>query len=189
MLAHRLSTLPRAPAKLSRKLATDDDIEVAGPILQKSDRLDTATLVETASTKTQQHLLAISRRSSLDERITDVLVERGDKPVVLSTANNPGARFSDAGFNTLVTRSKGDDELAASVGLRRDIPRQHLMRLLVQASHAVRTKLETANPAIAAADLPPLKWSSLKYYFDRGGYGDGQEEAYGGRDRCQASAG
>ncbi len=150
-LAHRLSRLPRAPAKLSRQLATDDDIEVAGPILQNSDHLDTATLVETASTKTQQHLLAISRRSSLDERVTDVLVERGDKPVVLSTANNPGARFSDAGFNTLVTRSKGDDELAASVGLRRDIPRQHLMRLLVQASHAVRTKLETANPAIAAA--------------------------------------
>ena len=39
------------------------------------------------------------------------------------------------------------------------------------------------------ADLPPLKWSSLKYYFDRGGNGDGQEEAYGGRDRCKASAG
>ncbi len=38
-------------------------------------------------------------------------------------------------------------------------------------------------------DLPPLKWSSLKYNFDRGGCGDGQEEAYGGRDRCEASAG
>lgn len=149
VLAHRLSTLPRAPTKLSRKLAADDDIEVAGPILQRSERLDTATLLETANTKTQQHLLAISRRSSLDEAVTDVLVERGDKPVVLSTANNPGARFSDAGYTTLVTRSAGDDELAASVGLRSDIPRQHLMRLMVQASHAVRTKLETANPAMA----------------------------------------
>jgi hypothetical protein len=28
-------------------------------------------------------------------------------------------------------------------------------------------------------DLPPLKWSSLMYVFDRGGYGDGKEEAYG----------
>ncbi len=33
------------------------------------------------------------------------------------------------------------------VGLRRDIPRQHLMRLLVKASHTVRVKLEAANPA------------------------------------------
>ena len=39
------------------------------------------------------------------------------------------------------------------------------------------------------ADLPPLKWSSLKYDFDGGGYRDGEEEAYGGRDRCEASAG
>jgi hypothetical protein len=28
-------------------------------------------------------------------------------------------------------------------------------------------------------DLPPLKWSSLKYDFGRGGYGDGKEAAYG----------
>jgi len=34
------------------------------------------------------------------------------------------------------------------------------------------------NPS-AYVDLPPLKWSSLMYVFDRGGYGDGKEEAYG----------
>ena len=148
-LARRLSILPRAPVRFSRQLAADDDIDVAGPILQNSEHLDTAALVATASTKTQQHLLAISRRSWLEEAVTDVLVERGDQPVVLSTANNPAARFSDAGYNTLVRRSEGDDELAASVGLRPDIPRQHLMRLLVQASRAVRVKLEAANPEMS----------------------------------------
>jgi uncharacterized protein (DUF2336 family) len=148
-LAHRVSTLSRAPVKLTRQLADDDDIAVAGPILQNSGHLDTATLIRTASTKTQQHLLAISRRSSLDEAVTTVLVERGNKPVILSTANNAGARFSDAGYHTLVTRSEGDDELSTTVGLRADIPRQHLMRLLVQASHAARVKLEAANPAMA----------------------------------------
>ena len=86
---------------------------------------------------------------ALDEALTDVLVERGDKSVVLSTAGNPGARFSDRGYATLTTRSEGDDELAACVGLRRDIPRPHLLRLLVRASHAVRQKLEAANPSMA----------------------------------------
>lgn len=62
VLADRLSRLPRAPVKLSRQLAAYNEIDVAGPILQNSVRLDTATLVKTASTKTQQHLLAISRR-------------------------------------------------------------------------------------------------------------------------------
>ena len=149
-LAKRLAREPRAPIKISRFLASDDAIDVARPVLEHSQRLDSDTLMATARTKSQQHLLAISRRNSLDEALTDVLVERGDKSVVLSTAGNPGARFSDNGYARLTTRSEGDDELAACVGLRRDIPRHHLMRLLVKASHTVRQKLEAANPSMSA---------------------------------------
>lgn len=149
VLAKRLAKEPRAPLKISRFLASDDAIDVAGPVLEQSHRLDSDTLLATARTKSQQHLLAISRRSSLDEALTDVLVERGDKSVVLSAAGNPGARFSDHGYAKLTTRSEGDDELASCVGLRRDIPRPHLLRLLVRASHAVRQKLEAANPSMA----------------------------------------
>ncbi len=149
VLAKRLAKDPRAPAKISRFLASHDAIDVAGPVLEQSLQLDSDTLLATARSKSQQHLFAISRRSSLDEALTDVLVERGDKSVVLSAAGNPGARFSDNGFTKLTLRSEGDDELAACVGLRRDIPRQHMMRLLVRASHAVRRKLEAANPSMA----------------------------------------
>ncbi|HEY1472749.1 MAG TPA: DUF2336 domain-containing protein [Pseudolabrys sp.] len=148
VLAKRLANTPRAPFRISRHLASDDKIEVAGPVLEKSQALDSQTLVAAAQSKSQKHLLAISRRAELDEAVTDVLVERGDKPVVLSAAANPKARFSDKGYSTLVNRSEGDDEIATSVALRRDIPRQHLMRLLVKASHIVRVKLEAANPAM-----------------------------------------
>jgi uncharacterized protein (DUF2336 family) len=148
-LAKRLAKEPRAPTAISRILACDDEIGVAGPMLEQSQRLDNNTLVTAARTKSQQHLLAISRRSSLDEAVTDVLVERGDKSVVLSTVGNPTARFSNGGYETLVSRSEGDDEIATSVGLRRDIPRQHLLRLVVRASDAVRRKLEADNPLTA----------------------------------------
>ena len=147
-LANRLAKVRRAPSMISRILASDDAIDVARPVLEQSP-LDNETLVATARTKSQQHLLAISRRNSLDEAVTDVLVERGDKPVVLSTATNPAARFSDNGYKTLVRRSDGDDELTTCVALRPDIPRQHLVRLLVRASHAVQLKLEAANPSMA----------------------------------------
>ena len=46
-------------------------------------------------------------------------------------------------------RSVGDDDIATCVGLRPDIPRQHLLRLLVRASHDVQRKLEAANPSLA----------------------------------------
>src|SRR5664279_3628400 len=93
-LANRLAKAPRAPATISRMLASANEIDVAGPVLEQSQRLDNDILVATARSKSQQHLLAISRRSSLDEAVTDVLVERGDKPVVLSTVKNPAARYS-----------------------------------------------------------------------------------------------
>ncbi len=150
-LAQRLASEPRAPIRISRLLASDDAIDVAGPVLEQSQRLDGVTLLTAALNQGQQHLLAISRRSSLDETLTDVLVERGDRSVMLSAAGNPGARFSDKGYTTLTTRSEGDDELAASVGLRHDIPRHHLLRLLTKASQAVRRKLEAASPSLAVA--------------------------------------
>ncbi len=86
---------------------------------------------------------------SLAEPVTDVLIERGEKPVILSAASNRAARFSIAGYRTLVTRSTGDDELTTCLALRPDIPRQHLLRLLVRASHDVQRKLAAMHPELA----------------------------------------
>jgi uncharacterized protein (DUF2336 family) len=147
-LANELADQARAPKKISRLLAQDDDVGVAGPIIERSTALDRATLVAIATTKSQNHLLALSRRPALEEAVTDILVERGDAAVLLSTAKNAGARFSQQGFEKIVDRSHGNDELASTVGLRGDLPREHLLRVLVRASHEVRTRLEAANPGL-----------------------------------------
>ena len=129
-------------------MATDDEISVACPILVQSELIDEATLVQCARSKTQEHLLAISRRKSLSEVVTDVLVERGNKQVVLSTAKNPGAKFSANGFSRLVKRSTGDDALAECVGSRPDIPHPLFLALLATASELVRSKLIAEKPHI-----------------------------------------
>lgn len=150
-LARRLASIADAPPKMIRSLAFDPAIEVAGPVLTQSERLTEPDLVENASTQSQAHLYAISMRSSLSEPVTDVLVDRGDRRVVRAVARNGGARFSDEGFARLVTRANGDDRLAECVGLRRDIPRHHFLKLLQTASTAVRDKLAAAHPDAAAA--------------------------------------
>src|SRR5215831_14927701 len=150
-LSHRLAPIRNAPPGVIRTLAFDDDIEVARPVLTMSERLDDADLVANASNKSQQHLAAIAERKSLTEAVTDVLVTRGDRQVMHSVAKNTGARFSDAGFRMLVKRSSGDDALALQVGARRDLPRQHFLRLLQEASAAVRDRLEAENPGAGGA--------------------------------------
>ena len=83
--------MPKAPHNVIRMLAFDDDVDVATPVLMHSERLDEASLVENARTKSQKHLFAISRRRALREPVTDVLVERGDRSVAISVAGNAGA--------------------------------------------------------------------------------------------------
>lgn len=142
----RLAKVTDAPGKVIRKLAFDDAIEVAAPVLTHSARLDEATLVENARTRGQGHLLAISGRSVLTEAVTDILVVRGDDQVVVSTAGNAGAKFSTFGRSTLVTKARNSGDLALCVWARPDIPRPDLLKLFAQASETVRARLEASNP-------------------------------------------
>jgi uncharacterized protein (DUF2336 family) len=151
MLARRLAPIANAPSNVIYLLASDDDIEVARPVLTRSERLSEHTLLATAASKSQQHLHAIAQRDALSEALTDVLVERGDREVVHSVVKNRGARFSDLGFRVLINRSSGDDALASEVGMRGDIPRQHFLLLLEKASHAVRARLAAENPQASTA--------------------------------------
>jgi uncharacterized protein (DUF2336 family) len=147
-LAKQVARFDRAPVNIVHKLAFDDSIEVAGPVLRNSERLEPYALVANACTKSQSHLLAISKRESIDERVTDVLVTRGDRDVVNAVVNNSGARFSDFGFLHMITRAEGDSILAEKLGLREDIPRHIFQQLIAKASDDVKKRLQRERPAM-----------------------------------------
>ena len=150
LLANRLAPIDTAPPLTIRALAFDDVIEVAGPVLSQSMRLDDRTLIENARSKSQAHLMAISTRRVLSGAVTDVLVQRGNDEVVQSTVNNPGAEFTERGFTRLVSRAEGDDKLTICIGMRPAMPRHLYLKLLAKASDTVRQRLEAANPRQAA---------------------------------------
>src|SRR5262249_33644305 len=145
-LARRLAPVDYAPFEVIQHLAFDDEIEVAADVLTNSSRLATDTLVKIASTKGQDHLLAISGRANLTAGVTDVIVDRGETQVVRRLANNPSARFSEAGFTGMVTRAERDDELTEILGLRIDLPIKLLRDLLRRAKDAVRDRLLAIAP-------------------------------------------
>ena len=140
-LSERLAPINNAPSNVIHTLAVDDEIAIAGPVLSLSDRLTTPDLVEIAMAKSQAHLLAISRRSSLSESLTDVLVERGDMQVVTALAENAGAKLSEKAYADLVEKSEADESLLEKLGLRLDIPLHIFRRLLQRVSEAVRARL------------------------------------------------
>jgi len=152
-LSHRLAPIDNAPIQLMRRLAKDDDIAIAGPVLKRSARLDDSDLVDIASHKGPDHLLAISGRSQIGEKVTEVLVERGNRDVVRSVATNQGAKFSEASFSNLVKRAETDGVLAESVGLRSDVPLHLFRQLVAQATEVVQKRLLAAARPEAQSEI------------------------------------
>jgi len=176
LLANRLAPVPKAPPRLIYTLAFDDEIEIAAPVLSHSERLNDDMLIENARSKSQGHLLAISKRKVLSNAVTDVLVERGNDEVVESAVNNPGAEFSDKGFTELVSRAEGNDELATCLGTR-GIPRPHYLKLIARASNSVRERLQAANPR-AAEDIS-IAVKQAAFNVGRGAGGEKAARAFG----------
>jgi uncharacterized protein (DUF2336 family) len=148
-LSEQLAHFDQAPVNIIHRLAFDDAIEVAGPVLRDSKQLETYALVANACTKSQAHMLSISKRETLEERVTDELVTRGNQEVVTSVASNSGAKISDFGFLNMVKRAEGDSILAEQLGLRKDIPRHVFQQLIAKATNDVRTRLERERPDMA----------------------------------------
>ncbi len=151
-LSHRIAPVPNAPNGVVRKLAHDDDIEVAGPLLKQAPIADD-DLIRIAETKSQQHLLAMCGRSEVSEPVADVIVARGDREVSRSIATNAGARLSENAFTTLVKRADQDSVLAEHVGVRTDIPPRLLRELLLRASEVVQKRLLAQARPQTAADI------------------------------------
>jgi len=145
-LSKRLARFDQAPINIIHKLAFDDEIEVAAPILRESEQLEPYALVANVCTKSQSHMLAIAQRKSIDQEVTDVLVTRGNQDVVKSVATNNGARFSDFGFLHMIQRAEGDSILAEQLGLRKDIPRHIFQQLIAKASDDVKKRLADERP-------------------------------------------
>jgi uncharacterized protein (DUF2336 family) len=152
-LSERLAPINNAPVKVVHTLARDDEIAIAGPVLSLSDRLSTPDLIEIAEAKSQSHLLAISKRSSLSEALTDVLIARGDEDVINKLVENSGARLSESGYARIVERPGTSESILEKLGLRFDIPFGIFLRLLERVSEAVRTKLV----AIVSEQRPDVK--------------------------------
>ncbi len=178
-LAHlsiTLADLPSAPKEATRRLAGHEEASVAAPVLRNSQSLSEADLTEIANGCSQQHILAIANRTKLSEVLTDVVLARADTNICRALAHNPGARFSDLGYLTLVAHAKRDDDIADSLVLRPDTPAAMLRELLAKATRTVRTRLlaspEThgaiqeaiASPETQASGKPsaPIDYSEAK---------------------------
>ena len=145
-MSAQLAPIAQAPATVIRRLARNDEISIAAPVLQESARLGEEDLIDLAKTKGEPHLLAISGRWWLKEIVTDALLSRRFASVSRRIVANPGARVSARGFAIIVAQAEYNPELAVEAGIRADLPADLRQQLLKRATDAVRTRLLSRAP-------------------------------------------
>jgi uncharacterized protein (DUF2336 family) len=147
-LTGRLAAAEHAPNPVINHLSNNDDIAVAGQVLERSKVLTDENLVEIAKTKGQEHLLAIAARAHVSETVTDALVERGDAHVTQKVVSNNGARLSELGFVRVVHEARTDEALASTLAHRKDVPPE--LRPFLKLAGAAAKPAQAPAPAAGA---------------------------------------
>lgn len=123
-LSNALAGIDNAPPKILAILARHVDLAVSGPVLERAKSLPDTELAEiaVADRLDQGVLVKIASRIDLSETVTDALLKRGNRSVREKIIANPNARISEMGFARLVSVINGDQDLAAAIAARQEVP-------------------------------------------------------------------
>lgn len=136
-LAERLSELKDVPHDLIVAIA-NQEIEVARPMLIRSELLRDPDLIEIVKQRSQEHLLAVAMRGDLSEEVSDALVDRGDDNVIETLLKNRDAALSRRALNYLVAESQRVDRFQQPLLTRPDLPEHLAHRMFWWVSAALR---------------------------------------------------
>lgn len=112
IIAEELKSTPNAPREVVQKLAWDEDIEVAIPILQYSPLLGDDELIDILRTSNLAPVCeAIARRSKISAPVGETIAGSGHLNALVALAENPGAELSAASVECLLEHVPRKPEL------------------------------------------------------------------------------
>lgn len=155
-LSTRFSNTPDAPHALIRRLA-NDEAAVAGAVLAHSPVLTDEDLLGVVRKHGQDHLRAVSTRTSVSEAVSEVIVERGDDETLGTLLRNDGARLSRKASETAVERAKANPALHDATVSRAGLPADLLNDMYFVVEARLRNQILEQNarmdPALLDAAL------------------------------------
>jgi len=118
-----------------------DEIDVAGPVLRHSQALSEDLLLKVVNEKSQQHMMAVTQRSTVSPRLSHALVERGDDEVVSSLLGNDGAAIADNTYDMVMERADTSPMLQAGLVRRKSVPLDLLNDLYLKTEADLRREI------------------------------------------------
>ncbi len=123
-VARRLANLADIPPALARLLLRDD-ITIASALLEHSQHLGDADLIDCAHNANVEHRRLIALRRGVGEAVGDALVKRCEQPVLEALLRNDMARLSHGALETIVACTRDNPRLIAQLLRRSELRPSH----------------------------------------------------------------
>jgi uncharacterized protein (DUF2336 family) len=148
-LAEQFADHPDAPAELVNDLAKDV-IEVARPLLERSQVVRQETLAETVRLHGASHARVVAGRDDVGEVVSEAIAETHDDEALVRLAHNENAQLSRMAMEHLVDHAENCEELHAPIVERNDVAPDLLNEMFFLVKKTLRDRILEKT-----SDIPP----------------------------------
>src|SRR5690606_15858288 len=123
------------------KLLANDQIEIARPVLERSEVLRDQDLIEVVKMRSEEHRLSVAIRSRVSEKVSEALIAESGADVIEALLKNPNAEISERAMEYLVAESRRVDRFQEPLLSRHDLPQELAQRMFWWVSAALRRRI------------------------------------------------
>jgi uncharacterized protein (DUF2336 family) len=152
-LAVSLKDVPDLAGDIAVSLASDEADSVALQMLESSSAWSDEDLVAIVSSGHETRQVAVAKRETVSEVVSDALVETGNEDAVVALVGNEGAEISENTLQTVVDRYGDSERVQTPLVHRKSLPVTVSERLVAKVSDQLKEYLvahHELSPAVAA---------------------------------------
>jgi uncharacterized protein (DUF2336 family) len=151
-LSRYIGASPMPFNSTARNLAMDE-IAVARPVLERSAALSDGDLLEIIAHKSQEHLMAVTKRPAISEQVSGALVEHGEDHVVVSLLDNASAKIDHPTYEKIAVRAEASVVLQGPLVKRSTVPLDLLNDLYFKVESNLRREVLRRFSTASSQDL------------------------------------
>lgn len=138
--------------RTARRLAMDE-IEVARPVLERSRSLTESDILEVIDKKSQDHMLAVTKRPDIGEKVSSALVKKGEDHVVVSLLQNATAKIDRETYERVAERVETSPVLHAPFVRNANVPLDMLNTVYLRVEGDLRREIMRKFHGVSPAEL------------------------------------
>ncbi len=138
--------------RTARRLAMDH-IEVARPVIERSHALTEKDILDVIEQKSQDHMMAVTKRPDIGENVSSALVAKGEDRVVASLLENRTARMDRRTFEAVADRAQVSPVLHAPFVRNQHVPLDLLNNVYLKVENGLRREIMRKFHGVSPAEL------------------------------------